>query len=125
MIRLHRLACLTSLVAIAGCASGLAVTTFDGTYGGALRAQLGASPESCPRLDDPGHATMVIRDGRATVQAIRAAYFSGQVAPDGTLTMISGQGRFAVITGRIVGGTYTAHGTGLCQYSVRLARTSP
>jgi hypothetical protein len=110
------------LLLAASCAAGPpAGPRFDGTYAGPFIPQLGASPESCPRTDT-GQATMVVQNGQARVDKIRGSYFSGQVSGNGELTMISGQGRQAFVTGRIANNAYVAQGSGVCQYDIHLQR---
>ena len=124
---LARATALTLLLATASCANGMSgpatpgASRFDGTYAGPFDLQLALSPQSCP-YSATGQAVMRVQGGVARVNVAQAAYFSGRVGPDGALTLISGQGRYAVINGRIAGGVYAAGGVGLCQYQVRLAR---
>jgi hypothetical protein len=118
---------LTLLLATASCANGPpgppapGARSFDGTYAGELALQLALSPQRCP-YSATGQVVMVIRGGDARIDVAEGTYFSGHVGAGGDLTLISGQGQLAFIYGRIVGGTYTASGNGLCQYQVRLTR---
>ena len=122
-----RAAVLTLLLATASCASGPpgppapGAGSFDGTYAGEFDLLLALSPQSCP-YSATGQAAMTVRGGEARVDVSQATYFSGHVGANGDLTLISGQGRLAFISGRIAHGLYIASGSGLCQYQVRLAR---
>ena len=118
------------LLALAGCATSAspgsgaanAVDSFDGRYAGPFVLQGAASADICP-VPDRGQAVMVVRGGNARAEVAQTAYFSGRVSPDGGLILMSGQGRSAVVSGRIASGTYTAAGRGDCLYQVRLTRT--
>ena len=109
-----------------GCSTRAA---FDSRYAGVFILDGAASADICP-FTNTGQATMLVRGGRARVDVAQTAYFSGQVGPDGSLVLTSGQGLSAVVSGRIANGTYVTSGTGDCQYGdcqyqVRLTRMSP
>jgi uncharacterized protein YceK len=123
--RSARLIAFALSLAVAGCATTPAQRAeergYDGRYAGAFVLDRASSAHDCPYTDS-GQAVMTVVGGHARIDVTQAAYFDGQVAPDGALTLSSGQGRTAFIHGRIVNGRYTASGQADCQYQVSLAR---